>query len=107
MRSESNRRVYGPKTVDRLSFIRHARELGFGVDAIRQLLDLSDRPETSCAAADAIARRHLADINSRIKRLSALKREVHRMLEECAQGRIAACRVIDVLSNHEHCRHGY
>jgi DNA-binding transcriptional MerR regulator len=105
LRTESNRRLYGPETIDRLRFIRHARELGFEVDAIRQLLNLSDQPERSCAEADAIARRHLADINSRIKRLGALKREVQRMIDECAQGRIAECRVIDVLSHHEHCLH--
>jgi DNA-binding transcriptional MerR regulator len=105
LRTESNRRLYGPETVDRLRFIRHARELGFEVDAIRQLLELSDEPERSCAEADAIARRHLAEINSRIKRLGALKREVQRMIDECAKGRIAECRVIDVLSHHEHCLH--
>jgi DNA-binding transcriptional MerR regulator len=105
VRTESNRRLYGPPSVKRLRFIRHARELGFEVDAIRQILDLSDQPEHSCAAADAIARRHLAEINSRIKRLGALKREVQRMIVECAQGRIAECRVIDVLTHHEHCLH--
>ena len=105
VRTESNRRLYGPASVKRLRFIRHARELGFEVDAIRQLLDLSDQPEHSCAAADAIARRHLAEINSRLKRLGALKREVQRMIDECARGRIAECRVIDVLSHHDHCLH--
>lgn len=104
-RTKSKRRLYGPASVKRLRFIRHARELGFEVDAIRQLLDLSDQPEHSCAAADAIARRHLAEINSRIKRLGVLKREVQRMIDECARGRIAECRVIDVLSHHEHCLH--
>ena len=105
LRSGSNRRRYGPETVERLRFIRHARELGFGIESIRQLLELSDQPKRSCAAADAIARRHLAEINSRMKRLGALKREVQRMIDECAQGNIAECRVIDVLAHHEHCVH--
>ena len=104
-RTESNRRLYGPEAVNRLRFIRHARELGFEVDAIRQLLELSDQPERSCKAADAIARRHLSEIKSRITRLKALEREVQRMLAECACGRISECRVIDVLSHHEHCLH--
>jgi DNA-binding transcriptional MerR regulator len=104
-RTEGNRRLYGPDAVDRLRFIRHARELGFEVEAIRQLLDLSDEPDRSCAEADAIARRHLAEIKSRITRLKALEREVQRMLAECARGRICDCRVIDVLSHHEHCLH--
>jgi DNA-binding transcriptional MerR regulator len=104
-RTDGNRRLYGPDAIDRLRFIRHARELGFEVEAIRQLLDLSDQPERSCAEADTIARRHLAQIKSRISRLKALEREVQRMLAECARGRICECRVIDVLSHHEHCLH--
>ena len=104
-RTERNRRLYGPETVNRLRFIRHARDLGFEVEAIRQLLDLSDQPERSCAEADTIARRHLAEIKSRLRRLKSLEREVQRMLAECACGRISECRVIDVLSRHEHCQH--
>lgn len=104
-RTDGNRRLYGPESVDRLRFIRHARELGFEVEAIRQLLELSDEPDRSCAAVDAIARQHQLDIKSRIRRLKALEREVQRMLAECAQGRICECRVINVLSHHEHCLH--
>jgi DNA-binding transcriptional MerR regulator len=55
-RSEGNQRRYGPEDARRLAFIRHARELGFPLPAIRELMSLSDRPERSCAAADAIAR---------------------------------------------------
>ena len=104
-RTVGNRRLYGLEAVDRLRFIRHARELGFEVDVIRQLLELSDQPDGSCAAVDAIARQHLAGIKSRITRLKALEREVQRMLAECSQGRICECRVINVLSHHEHCLH--
>jgi DNA-binding transcriptional MerR regulator len=51
-RSEGNRRLYGSKGVERLRFIRHARELGFEVDAIRELLELADQPQRSCAKVD-------------------------------------------------------
>lgn len=44
-RSERNRRLYGPKAVDRLRFIRYARELGFEVGAIRELLGLAEQPQ--------------------------------------------------------------
>ena len=50
-RTEANRRTYSVQDVDRLRFIRHARELGFEVDAIRQLLGLADQPDRSCADA--------------------------------------------------------
>lgn len=102
-RSEGNRRLYGTKAVDRLRFIRHARELGFEVEAIRELLDLAEQPQRSCAEVDALAHEHLRTITSRIERLTALKAEVERMIKACAKGRIAQCRIIDALSHHEHC----
>ncbi len=55
-RSAGNQRLYGTKAQERLAFIRHARELGFPLDDIRELLSLSDRPDMSCAAADVITR---------------------------------------------------
>jgi DNA-binding transcriptional MerR regulator len=104
-RTESNRRQYDDNAVKRLKFIRHARELGFEVDAIRELLDLAEQPQRSCAKVDALAREHLQGITSRIERLTALKAEVENRIKVCAKGRIAKCRVIDVLSHHEHCLH--
>jgi Cu(I)-responsive transcriptional regulator len=104
-RTESNRRQYDDNAVKRLKFIRHARELGFEVEAIRELLDLAEQPQRSCAKVDALAREHLQAITSRIERLMALKAEVESMIKACAKGRIAKCRVIDVLSHHEHCFH--
>lgn len=103
VRTESNRRTYDDRDVRRLSFIRHARELGFEVEAIRELLALADQPQRPCAEADAIARAHLADINSKIARLELLRTEVKRMLGECAQRRIRECRVIEVLASHTGC----
>ena len=104
-RSEGNRRLYGTAAVDRLRFIRHARELGFEICAIRELLDLAEQPQRSCSKVDALAREHLQAITSRIDRLTALKLEVESMIKACAKGRIAKCRIIDVLSHHEHCIH--
>jgi DNA-binding transcriptional MerR regulator len=102
-RSAGNQRLYGQSALDRLAFIRHARELGFPLDAIRYLLSLSDRPDQSCAAADVIARAQLAEVESRLARLTALKGELERMVVQCAGGRIADCRVIEVLGDHSLC----
>lgn len=103
-RSGGNQRLYSQKALERLAFVRHARDLGFSLDAIRALLSLSDRPEQSCAAADAIARAQLAEVESRLVRLTALKAELKRMVAQCAGGRIADCRVIEVLSDHSLCK---
>lgn len=104
-RTASNRRIYGDDAVRRLKFIRHARELGFEVGAIRRLLEFASEPQRSCADVDAIAREHLHDIDSRIARLTALRGEIHRMLKHCRRGRVADCRILEVLRHHELCGH--
>ncbi len=101
-RTRGNQRVYGEEHLKRLAFIRHARELGFSLEAIRELLALGARPEQSCAEADAIAGAHLAEVERKIEALSALRGELKRMVQSCRRGRIAECRVIEVLADHSH-----
>ncbi len=102
-RSAGNQRLYDRKTLDRLAFIRHARELGFSLEAIRDLLSLSDDPDQPCSAADAIARAQLVEVESRLERLAALKAELERMVVQCDGNRISDCRVIEVLGDHSLC----
>jgi len=104
-RTVGNQRRYGPNHVARLAFIRHGRELGFPLDAIRVFLSLADEPDRSCEAADRMARTQLQAVESRINRLQALKLELERMIEQCQGGRIAECRVIEVLADHAECLH--
>jgi DNA-binding transcriptional MerR regulator len=58
-RTSTNYRAYGGDHLARLSFIRRARDLGFSIEAVRNLLTLSDDPSQSCEAIDGIARVHL------------------------------------------------
>ena len=102
-RSEGNQRLFGHEDIRRLAFIRHARALGFPLQAIRDLLSLGDEPEQSCEAADTIAKAQLGDVERRIECLQALRGELERMLAQCRGGRIADCRVIEVLSDHALC----
>jgi DNA-binding transcriptional MerR regulator len=104
-RTEGNRRTYNPADVRRLRFIRHARELGFEIEDIRALLDLAEQPDRPCGEVDAIARRHLTDIDDRLARLNGLRAEIHTMLEQCAQGHVRECRIIEVLADHRECLH--
>lgn len=104
-RSEGRQRRYGEHEVSRLSFIRHARELGFDIEAIRELLAMSAQPDQSCAEADRIARRHMAEVDRRISQLTALRAELQRMVEACGHGRVGDCRVIETLANHDQCEH--
>lgn len=101
-RTDGNRRLYGEHDMQRLAFIRHARELGFDVDAIRTLLTLQDNPDQSCAVADAIAKSRLIEVRQRIARLRALERELVRMVDSCSTGHVGECRVIQTLAEHAH-----
>ena len=56
-RTAGNQRRYGQRHVDRLAFIRHSRELGFPLDAIRELFSLADHPSSPVRPRDLIARR--------------------------------------------------
>lgn len=102
-RNVGNRRHYDEADVRRLSFIRHARELGFEIDAIRTLLILQDDPSQPCATADRIAKARLADVEQRLASLMALKTELEAMVEGCSHGHVGACRVIEVLADHDQC----
>lgn len=102
-RSSGNQRLYDSAAVERLSFIRHARDLGFSLDAVRELLSLADTPDQPCAAADSIARARLLEVERRIARLTRLKVELERMIAQCSGGRIADCRIVQVLGDHSLC----
>jgi DNA-binding transcriptional MerR regulator len=97
-RTEGRQRRYGRDAVARLSFIRRARELGFDVPAVRELLGLSERPNRPCAEVDDIALHHVKDIDRRIAQLRALRSELQRALDACGHGRVGDCQVIEALA---------
>ena len=54
-RIKKDRRVYDEAAIQRLAFIKHARQLGFPIEAIRTLLDLADHPDRACDDAHEVA----------------------------------------------------
>lgn len=105
-RNAGNQRLYDRIDVDRLAFILHARELGFPLEAIHELLSFSDPPDQPCCTTDEIASAQLVEVEQRLARLRALKIELERMIEQCRGGRIADCRVIKAIGDHARCRTG-
>ncbi|HMR29941.1 MAG TPA: helix-turn-helix domain-containing protein [Geminicoccaceae bacterium] len=97
-RTAGNYRAYAPAHLNRLSFIRRARDLGFSLDQIRALLDLSDDRDRPCEAVDTIAKEHLAEVDRKIADLRALRRELDSMIDQCHCGTVAECRIIEALS---------
>ncbi len=91
-------RSYTVQHLGRLSFIRRARELGFSLDQVRELLDLSDQKGRSCEAVDAIAREHLAEVVRKIRDLQALRKELDSIIGQCGHGTVAECQIIEALA---------
>lgn len=106
-RTEGNQRRYDEAARERLGFVRHARELGFTLDAIRDLLSLSDDPERPCDRADTIARAQLVAVERRLASLMRLRDELGRMVAHCGGGRVGDCRVIQTLGDHALCLHDH
>jgi DNA-binding transcriptional MerR regulator len=103
IRTLGNQRVYDSDAVARLGFIRHARTLGFKLDAVRELLELSANEKRTCEEIDAIATTHLEAVRERIAGLRLLETELTRMVDACAHQTVAECRVVQALSDHALC----
>lgn len=103
-RTEGNQRRYDAAGLERLSFIKHARALGFSIEAIAALIDLQGYPDRSCAEATDIASAQLADVRAKIKRLRALEKELVRISKGCdGDGVTKNCYVLASLSDHDLC----
>ncbi len=102
-RSAGNQRRYTKSQLQRLAFIRHARDLGLAISRIRELIDLSADPYKSCREADQIATQHLAHVRDKIRQLKNLETELMRISSKCAGKNIGECYVIQSLSDHTLC----
>ena len=102
-RSEGNQRRYERTDLERLAFIRHARDLGFDIPGIRDLIALSRHPEMPCAGADRIAEDHLSAVREKIEKLRKLEQELERIVSHCGGHSVEDCYVIRALSDHGLC----
>lgn len=96
-RAPNNYRAYRVEHLNRLSFIRRARHLGFSLAQVRALLGLADNRDHSCEAVDALAREHLVEVRRKIADLTALRRELDSIISQCGHGTVADCRIIEAL----------
>lgn len=102
-RTEGGQRRYDAEALERLTFLRHARELGFGLEDIAELMTLTEALGEDCAPAHEIARKQLAAVERRITILTQLREELARMADADDPGHAGACRVIQVLGDHRNC----
>ena len=84
-RTDSGYRIYYDKDLHTLRFIKRARNLGFSLEQIRDLLSLWQNSERASADVKAIALNHVEELNQRIRELSEM-RDTLSTLAECCHG---------------------
>jgi MerR family mercuric resistance operon transcriptional regulator len=98
-RTSGGYRLYRPGDVERLAFIRRARDLGFSLDEVRRLLDLADGRSRSCRRVRDIATAHLADVRTKLGALHRLERVLADLVSACADGTLPACPLLETLAH--------
>ena len=96
-RSSAGHRVYNESHAKRLSFVRRSRELGFTLEEIRELLELVDGGDYTCADVRDRTLTHLDDISKRIQDLQKLQRKLKSMAAKCDGGSAPECPIVDAL----------
>lgn len=98
-RTEGGHRLYTEEMVKRLVFVRRARELGFSMNEIRQLLTIVDGNLISCERVKTITDIHIKEIRSKITDLKKMERILSDLSNQCSGKDIPECPIIDALQN--------
>lgn len=97
VRGASGHRLYADADRRRLTFIRRARDLGFSMDDVRALLDLSDHGERSSVDGCGLARAHLEQVRAKITALRAMEKALQRISDNCTDK--TRCRLLELFSH--------
>lgn len=97
-RTDSNYRQYSLADVHSLRFIRRARDMGFGLDAITELVSLWHNRRRSSASVQRIAQKHLDELGQRIAALQAMQRTLGELVCHCPGDDRPDCPILDDLA---------
>ncbi len=96
--SEGGFRSYSQETVERIWFIRQAKDLGFSLKEIDALLSLRADPTTDCADVRERAQTKLEEVNNKIARLTAIQSALKSLIDACpGQGALRSCSILESL----------
>jgi MerR family transcriptional regulator, copper efflux regulator len=98
VRTEAGYRQYGDNEVHTLRFIRRARDLGFGMAEIGELLKLWQNRRRASGDVKRIALAHMADLDRRIAEMEAMKRTLSRLASCCHGDQRPDCPILDELA---------
>ena len=99
-RRESGYRVYGKEALSRLAFIRNAKELGFSLEEILELLSLRVNRQTSCGKVKRRAEAKMIAVEEKIQALQKIRRALIRLVATCrGRGPTSACPILEKLDS--------
>ncbi len=101
-RRPSGYREYDESDVQRLNFIRRAKELGFTLAEIRELLVLSTDRERGVRGIKARAQERLTDLDARIREMQRVRRGLQALIDACpGHGKLQTCPILGALTRKE------
>lgn len=98
VRTDAGYRQYGDNEVHTLRFIRRARDLGFGMAEIAELLKLWQNRRRASGDVKRIALAHMADLDRRIAEMEAMKRTLSSLASCCHGDQRPDCPILDELA---------
>jgi MerR family copper efflux transcriptional regulator len=97
-RRDSGYRQYSPDVVTRILFIKRAKELGFSLKEIQELLLLRVDPESTCADVKRQTEAKIADVERKIEDLLRMKQALVKVANLCSgDGPLSVCPILDAL----------
>ncbi|MFN2348512.1 MAG: Cu(I)-responsive transcriptional regulator [Thioalkalivibrio sp.] len=97
-REANGYRYYGDTDVHMLRFIRRARDLGFSLEQVEQLVALWRDKGRASAEVKAIAQEHVRELEEKIAALESMRRTLEQLVHECHGDHRADCPILDDLS---------
>ncbi len=95
---EQGFREYPPDAVDRIRFIRHAKELGFTLEEIGDLLSLRSDPRENCETVQLRAEDKIIDVDAKIRALRKIKTQLRKLANACDEREATAdCPILEAL----------
>jgi MerR family gold-responsive transcriptional activator of gol and ges genes len=97
-RTDSGYRTYGQNDVHTLRFIRQARNLGFSIRQIEELLGLWRNQRRPSSRVKALALAHVEELDARIRELEAMKQTLQELAVHCHGDDRPECPILDGLA---------
>ncbi len=94
-------RDYDNRAVQKLAFLKRARQLGFSIEDCRQLLSLYEDKDRASADVKALAESHLKEINVRLEELEHLRDTLKHLIHACHGDERPDCPILADLSGNE------